>query len=78
MNYPAASGRCIDRYLGDPTHDYWSPGFSLTMSGYNVFGVKMEERDLIANHGERYLRYKDQVPGLIPSLRKKELEEVIS
>jgi len=52
--------------------------FSLTMSGYIVFGVKMEERDLIANHGERYLRYKEQVPGLIPSLRKKELEEVIS
>ena len=51
--------------------------FSLTMSGYIVFGVKMEERDLIANHGERYLRYKEQVPGLIPSFRKKELEEVI-
>ena len=52
--------------------------FTLAMSGYIVFGVKMEERDLIANHGERYLRYKEQVPGLIPSLRKKELEKVIS
>lgn len=52
--------------------------FALAMSGYIVFGVKMEERDLIANHGERYIKYKEQVPGLIPSLRKKELEEVIS
>jgi protein-S-isoprenylcysteine O-methyltransferase Ste14 len=52
--------------------------FALAMTGYIVFGVKMEERDLIAHHGERYLRYKEQVPGLIPSLRKKELEKVIS
>ena len=52
--------------------------FALTMTSYIVIGIKMEERDLIANHGERYLRYKEQVPGLIPSFRKKQLEEVIS
>ena len=52
--------------------------FSLAMTSYIIIGVKMEERDLIANHGERYIKYKEQVPGLIPSLRKKELEEVIS
>ena len=52
--------------------------FALAMSGYIVFGVRMEERDLIANHGERYRRYIEQVPGLIPSIRKKELEKVIS
>jgi protein-S-isoprenylcysteine O-methyltransferase Ste14 len=51
--------------------------FTLTMTGYIIFGIRMEERDLIANHGERYLRYREQVPGLIPSLRKKELEKVI-
>jgi len=52
--------------------------FALAMTIYIVIGVKMEERDLIANHGERYIKYKEQVPGLIPSLRKKGLEEVIS
>jgi len=52
--------------------------FSLSMAGYIVIGVKMEERDLIANHGERYVNYKEQVPGLIPSLRKKEFEKVIA
>ena len=51
--------------------------FALAMTIYTVIGVRMEERDLIANHGERYLRYKEQVPGLIPSLRKKELEKVM-
>jgi len=51
--------------------------FALAMTGYIIFGIRMEERDLIANHGERYLRYREQVPGLIPTLRKKELEKVI-
>jgi len=50
--------------------------FSLLMTAYIVLGVKMEERDLIANHGERYIKYMEHVPGLIPSLRKKTLEEV--
>ena len=45
--------------------------FALSMTGYIVIGVKMEERDLIANHGERYVKYKEQVPGLIPSLLKR-------
>jgi protein-S-isoprenylcysteine O-methyltransferase Ste14 len=45
--------------------------FALLMTVYIVIGVKMEERDLIANHGESYVKYKKQVPGLIPSLRKK-------
>ncbi len=52
--------------------------FALAMTSYIAIGVKMEERDLIATYGERYLSYKEQVPGLIPSLRKKELEKVIS
>jgi protein-S-isoprenylcysteine O-methyltransferase Ste14 len=52
--------------------------FALAMTSYIIVGVKMEERDLIANHGERYIRYKEQVPGFIPSLRKKELEKVMS
>jgi protein-S-isoprenylcysteine O-methyltransferase Ste14 len=45
--------------------------FALLMTVYIVIGVKMEERDLIANHGERYVKYKEQVPGLIPSLLKR-------
>lgn len=45
--------------------------FALSMTCYIVIGVKMEERDLIANHGENYAKYKEQVPALIPSLRKR-------
>ena len=50
--------------------------FALAMSGYIVFGVKMEERDLIANHGERYVTYKEQVPGLIPFIPKKKQKSI--
>jgi methanethiol S-methyltransferase len=52
--------------------------FAVAMTTYTVIGVKMEERDLAANHGESYIRYKEQVPGLIPSLRKKELHKVVT
>ncbi len=52
--------------------------FAMAMTTYIVIGVKMEERDLIANHGERYVKYTEQVPALIPSLRKKELEKVLT
>ncbi len=52
--------------------------FALAMTVYIVIGVKMEERDLIANHGEAYLRYKEQVPGLIPNLSKKLIEKVLA
>jgi len=52
--------------------------FALSMTGYIVFGIKMEERDLIANHGASYLKYKEQVPGFIPSLRNKEFGKVVS
>ncbi len=52
--------------------------FALAMTVYVVIGVKIEERDLIADHGETYIKYKEQVPGLIPSFRKNELEKVIA
>jgi hypothetical protein len=41
-----------------------------------VIGVKMEKRDLIANHGESYVKYKEQVPGMIPFLRKKRIKNI--
>jgi protein-S-isoprenylcysteine O-methyltransferase Ste14 len=40
--------------------------FSLLFSIYIVLGVKIEERDLVAQHGESYLAYKRSTPGLLP------------
>ncbi|OQK18568.1 hypothetical protein AU255_12370 [Methyloprofundus sedimenti] len=38
---------------------------------YILIGVKFEERDLIKNHGDEYLKYKEAVPGLIPFAKGK-------
>ena len=41
-------------------------------TAYILIGVKFEERDLIKNHGEDYVKYKQDVPGLIPFTKGKE------
>jgi protein-S-isoprenylcysteine O-methyltransferase Ste14 len=39
---------------------------ALVMTAYFIVGSRMEERKLIAYHGERYLRYMGKVAGLVP------------
>lgn len=43
---------------------------TVAMTAYFVIGSRMEERKLIAYHGEVYERYRERVPGLIPMPRK--------
>jgi protein-S-isoprenylcysteine O-methyltransferase Ste14 len=40
--------------------------FSIGCTGYILVGIWFEERDLVAQFGERYRRYRDQVGMLIP------------
>ncbi len=40
--------------------------FSILMSGYIAFGIALEERDLIADFGRRYLLYRRRTPALLP------------
>ena len=40
--------------------------FSIMTTLYILFGTFIEERDLIAQHGEEYLTYKRRVRGLLP------------
>jgi protein-S-isoprenylcysteine O-methyltransferase Ste14 len=40
--------------------------FALATTAYIFIGILLEERDLIAVHGDEYLRYRKQVSMLMP------------
>jgi protein-S-isoprenylcysteine O-methyltransferase Ste14 len=40
--------------------------FSAGMTAYILIALRYEERDLVQNIGERYQRYREQVPALLP------------
>lgn len=45
--------------------------FAVITAAYILVAIQLEERDLIAVHGEDYINYRRQVPMLIPSLRRR-------
>lgn len=44
--------------------------FAIMTTGYILFGTWVEERDLVAEHGEDYINYRRRVRGLVPLPRK--------
>ncbi|MCI0436916.1 MAG: isoprenylcysteine carboxylmethyltransferase family protein, partial [Gemmatimonadetes bacterium] len=44
--------------------------FSALMTAYIVIGVRMEERDLLAQHSAAYADYRRRTPMLLPRLRR--------
>ena len=45
--------------------------FSLAMTAYVLMGIKLEEKDLVRDFGERYIDYRRKVPTLLPFRFKK-------
>ena len=49
--------------------------FAIATTGYILIAIQLEERDLLAHHGEAYRDYRDRVPMLIPFTRKRSLDD---
>lgn len=45
--------------------------FAIMTTGYILIGIRMEERDLVRQHGERYIEYRRTTPALLPRLGRK-------
>jgi protein-S-isoprenylcysteine O-methyltransferase Ste14 len=44
--------------------------FALMTTAYIIVAIRLEERDLLREHGEAYEAYRDRVPMLVPSLAR--------
>jgi methanethiol S-methyltransferase len=53
-------------FWGTPTMTAGHLLFATGMSGYILLALRFEERDLVQHIGERYRRYREQVPALVP------------
>lgn len=45
--------------------------FAIATSVYILIAIQLEEKDLITFHGKKYENYREEVPMLIPGLKKK-------
>ena len=53
-------------FWGTPTMTGAHLVFALVTTAYILFAIQLEERDLVAEHGADYERYRDRVPRIIP------------
>jgi methanethiol S-methyltransferase len=55
-----------------PTMSWGHLLFAASMTSYILVAIRFEERDLVQHLGERYVRYREEVPMLVPgAMRRK-------
>lgn len=52
--------------------------FAIATTAYMLIAIQLEERDLIAEHGQGYVNYRREVPMLIPIKRKNKVYENVT
>jgi protein-S-isoprenylcysteine O-methyltransferase Ste14 len=67
VRHPLMVGFLI-AFWATPTMTWGRLLFAGLCTAYILFGTWIEERDLIAEHGERYEAYRRAVPGFVPRL----------
>jgi methanethiol S-methyltransferase len=70
MRHPLYVGWFL-AFWATPTMTVTHLVFALGLTAYILLAIRYEERDLIAEHGESYRRYREQVPMFIPRLFKR-------
>jgi protein-S-isoprenylcysteine O-methyltransferase Ste14 len=58
-------------FWGTPTMTGAHLTFALVTTAYILFAIQLEERDLVAEHGAAYERYRDRVPMIIPGTARR-------
>jgi protein-S-isoprenylcysteine O-methyltransferase Ste14 len=56
-------------FWATPTMSYGHLLFAIMTTAYLLIGIALEERDLVAQFGENYRRYRQSVPMLVPFTR---------
>ena len=56
-------------FWATPHMSYVHLFFCIMCTGYILFGIQVEERTLIAEHGDNYRDYRRRVPMLLPLRR---------
>jgi len=65
VRHPLMVGLLI-AFWATPTMTVGHLFFAAMNTAYILFGTWMEERTLVAEHGQRYLDYRQRVPGFLP------------